>query len=338
MAEKRSKHPTIHDVAERAGVSKSLVSLVMRDSPHVSDEKRSAVVQAADELGYRPNAVARSLVRQRSGVFGCVLSDLHNPFFADVADGIEEVAFAEGYRTLLSSGFLDPVRESVAVDTLLQMRVDALLLLGTLSHVEELETAARTVPVVFVGRATDSTLVDSVKDDDRAGAESVVDHLVALGHRSIAHISGGGGAGAPGRRSGYEAAMRRHGLGSEIRVVEGAFTSAGGRSGMAELIDSGEPPTAVFAPNDFAAYGALEALDRRGLTVPDDISVVGYDNLAMSRFGRINLTTVAQPSRELGQRAMELVMERIAGARTEARHVVVTPELVVGRTSGPPPP
>ncbi len=338
MAPRRSKHPTIHDVAERAGVSKSLVSLVMRDAPNVSDEKRAAVLAAAEELGYRPNAVARSLVRQRSGVFGCVVSDLHNPFFADVADGIEEVAFAGGYRTLLSSGFLDAGREAVAVDTLLQMRVDALLMLGTLSRVEELEGAARIVPVVFVGRETDSPLVDSIKVDDEAGGIAVVDHLVSLGHRRIAHITGGDGAGAAGRRRGYEAAMRAHGLAEAIRVVVGEFTNEGGRRGMEALLSSESPPTAVFAPNDYAAYGALGVLDAHGLHVPDDISVVGYDNLALSRIRRIDLTTVAQPSRELGEQATQLALARLSGEQTTARHVVMPPHLVTGSTSGPPPP
>ncbi len=335
MAGNRFKHPTIHDVAQKAGVSKSLVSLVMRESPHVSDDKRAAVMEAAAELGYRPNAVARSLVRQRSGVFGCVLSDLHNPFFADVADGIEEVAFAQGYRTLLSSGFLDAERESIAIDTLLQMRVDALIMLGTLSSIDEMEKAARTVPVVVVGRTTASPFVDSVHDDGEAGANLVVDHLVGLGHSRIAHISGGRGAGAAPRLAGYEAAMRRHGLGGEISIVEGAFTRDGGRSGMDTLL-AGPHPTAVFAPNDYAAYGALESLDGHGLKVPEDVSVIGYDNLAFSRIGRIDLTTVAQPSRALGQHAMELVMERVTGLRDDARHVVLAPELIVGSTTAGP--
>ena len=154
------RHPTILDVAERAGVSKSLVSLVMRGSPRVSEVRRAAVLKAADELGYRPNAVARSLVRKRSGVLGCILSDLHNPFFADVADGIEEGAVAHGYRALLSSGFLDPDREAVALETLLELRVDGLLMIGTLTSTRSLEAASSSVPVVLVGAATRSTVVD----------------------------------------------------------------------------------------------------------------------------------------------------------------------------------
>ncbi len=179
-------------------------------------------------------------------------------------------------------------------------------------------------------------MVDSVATDDRAGASQLVDHLVALGHRRIAHITGGVGAGAAERCAGYEESMRAHGLADHVICIEGAFTDEGGRLGMQRLLDGPELPTAVLAPNDFAAYGALEVLDRRGLRVPDDVSVAGYDNLALSRIGRIDLTTVAQPSRQLGQQAMELVMDRVAGTRSEVRHVVVAPRLVVGSTTGPP--
>jgi DNA-binding LacI/PurR family transcriptional regulator len=150
------RHPTILDVAERAGVSKSLVSLVMRGSSRVSEARRKAVLEAAEELGYRPNAVARSLVRKRSGVLGCILSDLHNPFFADVADGIEEGAVTHGYRALLSSGFLDESREASAIETLLQLRVDGLLMIGTLTSMKDLERAAASVPIVVVAAATRS--------------------------------------------------------------------------------------------------------------------------------------------------------------------------------------
>ena len=197
----RLKHPTINDVAQRAGVSKSLVSLVMRGSPTVSDERRAAVLDAASELNYRPNAAARSLVRQRSGVLGVVLSDLHNPFFADVADGIEEGAVSAGYRALLSSGFLDAERERIAVDTLLQLRADGLILLGNVGPIELFESVSRSVPTVTISRENPSSFMDSVRDDDRLGAGMLVDHLVELGHRRIVHIS-------PGRRARQEGRLR----------------------------------------------------------------------------------------------------------------------------------
>jgi len=330
------KQPTIRDVAARAGVSKSLVSLVMQGSPRVSDESRASVLAAADELGYRPNAAARSLVRQRSGVIGCILADLHNPFFADVADGIEEAAMAAGYRALLSSGFLDPDRETVAVDTLLRLRVDGLIMLGMMMEVEEVLEAAHRVPTVLVGKRTDSVHLDSVRDDDRAGAEAVVDHLVELGHRDIAHIHAGEAAGALGRRDGYERAMQRHGLDAHIRLIPGAFTETGGYAAMSGVAASGDLPTAVFVANDFAAVGALDAIEDAGFVVPEHVSVVGYDNLSLAQLHRISLTTVDQPRAEMGRIAVRSLLERLAEGRTGARHTVVSPRLVVRDTTGAP--
>ncbi len=334
----RLKRATIVDVAERAGVSKSLVSLVMRGSPRVGEDSRRAVLQAASELGYRPNAVARSLVRRSSAVIGCVLSDLHNPFFADVADGIEEAAVKGGYRAILSAGFLEPEREAAAVETLLQLQADGLILLGPMMTIPRIERAAGNVPVVVVGLKTRARTLDSVRNDDEAGAAAVVAHLVGLGHSRITHIHAGAVGGSSGRRQGYEKAMVRHGLGAHVRSVRGAFTEAGGAAAMREIIEGPDLPTAVFVANDLAAMGALEALAAAGLRVPDDVSLVGYDDIISSHSARVALTTVAQPSMAMGRTATELLIERLAKGRSEARHIVLPPRLVVrGSTAEPAP-
>jgi DNA-binding LacI/PurR family transcriptional regulator len=331
------KQPTILDVADRAGVSKSLVSLVMREPERVSESSRVAVLAAAEELGYRPNAVARSLVQRRTNVIGVVLSDLHNPFFADVADGIEEAAFERGYRAMLSSGFLDAKRERAAIDTMLELRVDGLILLGSVMKVAKVEKVAASLPVTVLGRHTRSKALDSVGVDDSAGAQEVVDHLVGLGHSKIVHIHAGAAAGSPRRRSGYEKAMKRHGFADNIRSIRGEFTEAGGARAMKEILESGDLPTAVFAPNDFAALGAMEVIDGAGLSIPGDISLIGYDNLALAGLPRIGLTTIGQPRVDLGREAVYLVLERLDEGRKTARHVVVPPNLVVRSTTGPPP-
>ena len=178
--------------------------------------------------------------------------------------------------------------------------------------------------------------MDSVRNDDDAGAQAVVDHLFGLGHMRIAHVHAGSASGARGRRRGYETAMERHGLGDHIRSVKGAFTEGGGFAGMQSLIDSGDLPTAVFVANDFAALGALDAIDEAGLQVPEDISVVGYDDSALSHIRRIALTTVAQPSVEMGRTAVRLLIERIREGRSDPRHIVLPPQLVVRGTSATP--
>jgi DNA-binding LacI/PurR family transcriptional regulator len=331
------KQPTILDVAKSAGVSKSLVSLVMRDAPNVSDTSRKAVLAAVADLGYRPNAAARSLAAQRSGVIGCVLSDLHNPFFADVIDGVEEEAAGSGRRVLVSPGFLDAEREAVAVETLMQLRVDALVLVGSAMRLERLAEAASSIPVVLIGHDHAPDGLQSVCSDDVLGAERVVDHLVSLGHRRIAHIHADSEAGGTARRRGYARGMRRHGLSDQIQIAKGAFTSDGGARAMRRLLARDPRPTAVFVANDLAAIGVLDELDAVGLRVPEDLSVVGYDDLTLSAMERISLTTVQQPRAELGQLSVRLAL--LGGNRSgpSATRLVLPPTLIVRSTSGPPP-
>ena len=333
---KRRAHSTILDVAERAGVSKSLVSLVMRGSAQVSEEKRTAVLRAADELGYRPNAAARSLVRRHSSMIGVMISDLHNPFFAEVVDGIEEEAQAAGYHALFSTGGRRVDGESVAIERLLQLRTDGLILASVILPAREVLAAAATTPVVLIARPSRWREVDSVTNDDRAGARLAVDHLFELGHRSIAHIDGGKGAGAASRRSGFVEAMSHHDLAESMFVVAGDYTEDGGAKGISALLRTGRRPTAIFVANDLAAVGALQALGELGYQVPRDVSLIGYDNIALAGLRHINLTTVDQPRRHVGATAVRLLLERLDEGRGRARHLVVAPSLVVRGTTAAP--
>ena len=326
--------PTIHDVAKRAGVSKSLVSLVMQESPYVSDERRAAVLQAVEDLNYRPNAMARGLVQQRSHVLGVMLSNLHNPFFADVVTGIEAAALERGYRAFFNTGVRVREREALALETLLQLQADGLILAGTLLDMKTINKAGKAVPIALISRATRSQHVDSVACDERLGAKIAVDHLISFGHTRIAHIDGGRGAGAKRRRKGYEAAMAAHGL--ESTVTAGSYTEEGGAGGVRELLATDQHPTAIFAPNDLAALGCLQALSDAGRSVPDDVSLMGYDNAWLAGLRHISLTTIDQPRHELGATAVELLMERLEGGRKDSRHIVLEPSLVVRTTTAPP--
>jgi len=330
------KQPTILDVASEAGVSKSLVSLVMRDSDRVGASSREAVLQAADKLGYRPNAAARTMVRQRSYVIGVMLSDLHNPFYADVIDGIDMAATDAGYRSILTTGNRVAERERLAVTTLLEMRVDGLIMVSPVVSRDCAIGASRSVPTVVVGKATRAPTVDSVTNDDRLGATMVVDHLVDLGHSRIAHIDGGVGAGSQPRRTGYKRSMQNHGLETEIRAVQGGFTEEGGRAGMRSLLVDGPRPTAVFVANDLAAIGVLEVLAGEGLSVPGDISVVGYDNTALAASHRLGLTTIDQPRHDMGRMAAGLILTKIDEDSASASHAVLSPKLVVRESTAPP--
>jgi DNA-binding LacI/PurR family transcriptional regulator len=333
----RRRHPTIVDVAERAGVSKSLVSLVLRDAPNVSDEKRAAVTKAAEEIGYRPNAVARSLVRRRSFLIGVMVSDLHNPYFTEVIDGIQAAARGSGYHALFNTGGRDAAGEDQALDTLLQLRPDGIVMAGPVLPPRRIAIVASSVPVVVVARHSRSPAHDSITNDDRMGARLAVNHLIALGHSRIAHVDGGRGAGSTQRRAGFLDAMAKHGLRSSARVVPGTFTEEGGRDGVTGLLRERRGVTAIFVGNDLAAVGALDALDHHGMRVPDDVSLVGYDNIALAGLGHIDLTTIDQPRRDMGVTAVRLLLERRDEDRRSARHLVVPPSLVIRGSTGPPP-
>lgn len=328
--------PTIIDVARAAGVSKSLVSLVMRNAPHVSDEKRQRVLSVAAELGYRPNAAARSLVRQRTSLVGVLLSDLHNPFFAEVIDGIQAEATAYGYRTILGTGDRVELSEARALETMLELRAEGLILASPVLPMRTIALASRELPIVLVARRTRVSSVDSVANDDVAGAALAVAHLISLGHERIAHIDGGDGAGARERRRGYERAMRKHGLEAHVRIAAGSYTEDGGRQGVTALFSESRAPTAIFAANDLSAIGTLSALSERGIGVPADVSVVGYDNTALAAVRHIHLTTVDQPRPEMGRTAVVLLLERLREGRKEARHVLMPPSLVVRGSTAPP--
>lgn len=328
--------PTITDVAKRAGVSKSLVSLVMRGERHVSAVRREAVQKAVAELGYRPNAMAQGLVQRRTRMIGVMVSDLHNLFFADVSAGIQDQAARSRYRVLTNTGNRVAAQEDEAIESLLQLRADGLILAGPLLESRLIVKASKEVPMVLVGRAAEAASLDSVTNDDHAGAVMVVEHCASLGHKQIVHIDGGQGAGAAARRQGYLDAMRRLRLGKNAVVVPGTFTEEGGHAGALRVLELRPSPTAVFASNDLAAIGALNAIEERGLRVPDDISLVGYDNTSLAALRHISLTTVHQPRLEMGQMAVSMLIERIEEGRTRPRRAVLTPSLIVRGTTAPP--
>jgi len=321
-------------VAEKAGVSRALVSLVLNNSPKVSDQKRNAVLNAARELGYQPNLHARNLAQQRTQTIGVLVNDLHNPFFSEVVDGVEAEAELNQLRVLILNGGRDPEREQQAIDTFIQFRVEALVLIGPRLDDEQLLSASRHAPVIIVAAGRNHPDIDTITADDATGAHLAVNHLIQLGHRSILHIDGGANISAKARRDAYVDAMRNAQL--EPRVLIGSDEEDGARQPIRELVGTAELPTAIFAFNDLLAAGVLDELIDSGVAVPDQVSIVGYDNTFIAGLRRLSLTTVNQPRHDMGRLAMRTVLERIEEGRVEAVHHDLQPTLVQRGTSAAP--
>ncbi|MER0480038.1 LacI family DNA-binding transcriptional regulator [Streptomyces sp. Edi2] len=358
------RHPTIRGVAERAGVSKSLVSLVLQGSPRVSEARRQAVLAAIEELGYRPNAAARSLAARRTHTVGVLLHDMRNPWFVEVLDGLNSLLQAHGLRMLMIDARLDRRAGQDFARTFQELRVDGIVIVGTLPDTEGLAEVAERLPTVIAGNHEPRLpRVDLVANDDERGARLATEHLIGLGHRRIAHIAGQGQVGEL-RRRGFEAAIRSHGLSAGAVVESGDGTEEGGYRAAVRLLHpsrttgrlgpgdpaaepltamdpaagrvTAERPTAVFAFNDISGVGALSAAQELGLDVPADLSLVGYDNTYLARIRHLWLNSVNNASHEVGRRAARCLLDRMERPDAPAGQQLVPPELEIRGSTAPP--
>ena len=334
MMERRA---TIADVAERAGVSRAAVSKVLRDAYGVSPAMREKVSAAMQALAYRPQMAARGL-RGSTDTLGIILPDISNPFFSSVLDGIARRLASTRLQTLLGVRPAEIETERSVVETMLDRNLDGLIMIAPRLDRAFLARVARQVPLVIIGDHTKGEGFDTVNGDDALGAEIVVDHLAALGHRRIAHL----GLGVETRRTanpvtvrrhGYEAAMRRRGLTQEIRIVDigGGHPGQDDLQALDSLLRSETRPTAIFAWRDAMALTVMASAVGVGLRLPDGLSLVGYDDSPIAAHPLISLSSVNQSGAELGERAAEALLERRDG-RADERHDLVEPKLIV-RTS-----
>ena len=328
------KRPTLADVAARAGVSTALVSIAMRGATGVSAATREHIVTVAQAIGYRPDTRARLLRSRRSRLLGLQFG-LQHPFHADLVEALYAVAEPAGYQLALSA--VAPGRsEQRASEALLADRCEALILLGPQAPAAQLARLAAQLPVICIARRLPPSTpgVEVVRTADDDGASLAVDHLVALGHREIVHIDGGRAPGAADRRRGYRTAMRRHGL--SARVLPGGLSEEDGAAAAGALLTSQPRPTAVLAFNDQCATGVLDVFLRAGVTVPGQISVVGFDDSHLARLAHINLTSVGQDIPRLADLAVVRVLARLDGQHAPGPETVIAPHLVVRSTTARP--
>jgi DNA-binding LacI/PurR family transcriptional regulator len=328
------------DVAERAGVSRTLVSFILDGKPGASEETRRRVLAIAEEIGYRPDSAARLLARGRSRTLG-VLIDVRQLFEAELVTGIYPAAEGIGYEVLLSANLPDR-DESVPIDALLSHRCGSLILLGPKSDVTYLCRLADRVPVVVVGRRLDTDAssaaraLATVRTDDAKGTREAVGYLVELGHRDIHHVDGGTDPGSADRRRAYRAAMRSHGLADRAKVIPGAHNEEAGAVAARAMLAKPSLPTAVLAGNDRCALGLLDVFTRAGVDVPGELSLIGYDDSHLSDNPRIDLTTVHQEASALARHAVELAAKMVEQRQSGFTDIVLEPKLVVRGTTGPP--
>jgi DNA-binding LacI/PurR family transcriptional regulator len=331
----QARRATLADVAHAAGVSTALVSIVMRGTPGASPANRDRVMQVAKDLGYVPDSRARVLRQGRSHLLG-VMFGVQHPFHADLVEGIYAAAEPAGYDVVLSA-VAATRRETRAVDTLIADRCEALILLGPQSPKHYLTGLAARRPVVVVARSVTEPTLDVVRTEDAEGLRLAVDHLVELGHQRIAHIDGGDAPGAAQRRRGYRTAMHRHGLDAHIDIRHGGVTEDSGAKATTALLAEAALPTGILAFNDRCATGVLDTLLRAGVKIPDQVSVVGFDDTHLAGFSHIDLTTVRQDATLMARLAVQRAIQRLTDptgtSPNDKRDLVIPPTLVVRGTS-----
>jgi len=327
---------TIREVAESAGVSYATVSHVINNTRLVSQETRERVVAAMAALNYRPNALARSLRQGKTNTIGLVLPDSANPFFAEISRSIEDEAFKKGYSVFLCNTELDTQRELFYVDVLSKKQVDGIIFVATGDQADSLDFLLRqNMPVVMIDRDVPKVEVDAVLTDNQLGGFLATHHLIELGHKRIACIAGPSSITPSAERIiGYRRALEQAGLSyDENLIVRGDYHAQSGMEITHSILRMNPRPTAIFALNDLMALGALRAAAETNYSVPRDLAVVGYDNLELARFTNPPLTTIAQPKKEIGAQAVNLLVDRISQKSRPPNRLVLAPELIIRRST-----
>jgi LacI family transcriptional regulator len=330
---------TMRHIAKRAGVSIGTVSNVINNTTPVKDNLRRRVSEAIKQLQYHPSRLAQGFRRNKTTILGMIIPDITNPFFPAVVRGAEDIAYQNSYRLVLCNADNDPAKEIEYLRELRSYRMAGLVLIpSVMSQINALaDLELGDIPVVCIDRRPSNWEGDSVTVDNARGTEEATRHLLGMKHRDIAIITGSLDlASAVGRLQGYRAAMRDHTI-DPAYIQEGRFDRLSGYEKMNALLRLRPRPTAVVASNDLIALGALAAIREAGLHCPDDISLVGFDDLEISEFTNPPLTTVAQPGYQMGAKGVNLLLRRLKTPDEKPEALVLMPELKIRQSVAPPP-
>lgn len=322
---------TIYEVSKLAGVSLATVSRVMNSSGRVTDKTRQKVLAAMEELGYRPNSIAQSLASNRSNSVGILVPELHGPFFGTMLSGVEAELRGAEKHVIITVGHSDEAKELDGIEFLMTRRCDALILhVDAVSDEYLVRLSEGAVPVILINRTIPAISENCVNLDNRQGGYIAAKSLLELGHRSLAYISGPRWKTDSNERlAGHKRALREAGMRFDEKLVyEGDFQEGGGSRGMAHLLDSGIPFSAVVCGNDNMAAGAVDVARGRGLAIPGDISVVGFDNLIFARYVHPKLSTVDYPIIDMGHMAARLVLKKVYDIDGTEIQNIFAPKLV----------
>ncbi len=330
---------TIHDVAKRAGVAPITVSRVINNSGYVSDTTRQRVDEAINELGYVPNTLARSLRSKRSHTIALVVTDITNPFFTMIARGVEDVTSASGFTVIFCNTDESESKEEKYSHILAQKQVDGVLLIPACSNPASVKfLQSKNIPVVLLDRNVPDVQADLVRCDSVGGAYHLVKRLIDLGHKHISIITGPEGVSTSDDRvMGYLQALTEAGLADKKQIFSGSFTQVSGYELVFQALAKTPKPTAIFGANNFISIGVMKALRDADIQVPEEISVVSFDDLPTAMIVDPFLTVAAQPAYEMGKKATELLLSRLGDAYSYVHQEITLPtEIIERRSSGPP--
>ncbi len=327
---------TVKDIARRLRLHHTTVSKALRDHPDISSETKQRVLSLAKQLHYHPNSVARSLKKQISSTLGVIVPSIKNDFFSAVISGIEEVAYAQGFNTVVCQSNEDTDREAIHIGTLISNRVAGVLVSvaqTTQSPASLLTLSEQGIPLVFFDRFCEGVLASRVVVDDYGGATLAVEHLLQRGYRRIAHIAGPEHTSiGRDRHRGYVDTCRKNGVAIDPNLIAcGGFDEPDGVAGLRKILDNGGQPDAVFAVNDPVAIGAYQEIRRRGMAIPQDIALVGFGDNVLASYLAPPLTTVRQSPYRMGKIAADILLKRIGNTNHsgESQIEVITTELVL---------